>query len=66
MLAIKDPLDIDVAMAEQKAKCDQLLSHKNALIEELRADLKTMDLEYYDDLEKQVGFLENYSFVFSL
>lgn len=54
MLAIKDPLDIDAEMKEQKKKCDDLLAQKDALIAELKSDLKRMDEAYYADLEKQV------------
>ncbi|PZC70587.1 dynein regulatory complex protein 1 [Helicoverpa armigera] len=53
MLAIKDPLDIDAEMKEQKKKCDDLLAQKDALIAELKSDLKRMDEAYYADLEKQ-------------
>lgn len=54
MLAIKDPLDIDAEMKEQKRKCDTLMQQKNDLIMELKNDLKRMDEAYYEDLEKQV------------
>lgn len=54
MLAIKDPLDIDAEMKEQKKKCDKLLAQKDHLIAELKANLKKMDEDYYEDLEKQV------------
>lgn len=54
MLEIKDPLDIDAEMKEQKKKCDALLTQKDALIAELKSDLKRMDEAYYEDLEKQV------------
>ncbi|KAF9805264.1 hypothetical protein SFRURICE_014015 [Spodoptera frugiperda] len=53
MLEIKDPLDIDAEMKEQKKKCDALLTQKDALIAELKSDLKRMDEAYYEDLEKQ-------------
>ncbi|XP_049871921.1 dynein regulatory complex protein 1-like [Pectinophora gossypiella] len=53
MLSIKDPLDIDVAMKEQKVKCDELLAMKDSLIDQLKNDLKSMDIAYYEDLEKQ-------------
>ncbi|RVE42408.1 hypothetical protein evm_012945 [Chilo suppressalis] len=53
MLEIKDPLDIDAAMKEQKKKCDDLLNQKNTLISELKDDLTRMDQAYYDDLDKQ-------------
>ncbi|KAF9416793.1 hypothetical protein HW555_005923 [Spodoptera exigua] len=53
MLEIKDPLDIDAEMKEQKKKCDALLAQKDALIAELKSDLKKMDEGYYEDLEKQ-------------
>uniref|UniRef100_A0A2A4JWG6 Dynein regulatory complex protein 1 n=1 Tax=Heliothis virescens TaxID=7102 RepID=A0A2A4JWG6_HELVI len=53
MLTIKDPLDIDAEMKEQKKKCDDLLAQKDALIAELKSDLKRMDEAYYEDLEKQ-------------
>lgn len=55
MLAIKDPLDIDAEMKEQKKKCDKLLAQKDQLIAELKANLKKMDEDYYEDLEKQVS-----------
>lgn len=54
MLHIKDPLDIDAAMKEQKLKCDELIQQKNLLIDELKDDLKNMDQSYYDDLATQV------------
>lgn len=54
MLVIKDPLDIDAEMKEQKRNCDALLEQKNQLIGELKDDLKGMDLAYYEDLDKQV------------
>lgn len=54
MLEIKDPLDIDAAIKEQKRRCDALLDQKNQLIDELKGDLKRMDQAYYDDLDKQV------------
>lgn len=54
MLSIKDPLDIDAEMKEQKKKCDRLLAQKDQLIGELKSDLKRMDEAYYEDLEKQV------------
>ncbi|XP_022822853.1 dynein regulatory complex protein 1 isoform X2 [Spodoptera litura] len=53
MLQIKDPLDIDAEMKEQKKTCDALLEQKDALIAELKSDLKRMDEAYYEDLEKQ-------------
>ncbi|XP_073961538.1 dynein regulatory complex protein 1 isoform X2 [Choristoneura fumiferana] len=53
MMSIKDPLDIDAAMKEQKRKCDALLEQKSKLISELKQDLKLMDIAYYDDLDKQ-------------
>ncbi|KAJ0174630.1 hypothetical protein K1T71_009738 [Dendrolimus kikuchii] len=53
MLIIKDPLDIDAEMKEQKQKCDELLAQKNELIAELKSDLKKMDAAYYEDLDKQ-------------
>ncbi|KAL0871228.1 hypothetical protein ABMA27_004989 [Loxostege sticticalis] len=53
MLEIKDPLDIDAAIKEQKRRCDALLDQKNQLIDELKGDLKRMDQAYYDDLDKQ-------------
>ncbi|XP_028168765.1 dynein regulatory complex protein 1 [Ostrinia furnacalis] len=53
MLEIKDPLDIDAAIKEQKRRCDDLLDEKNQLIDELKGDLKRMDQAYYDDLDKQ-------------
>lgn len=54
MLEIKDPLDIDAAIKEQKQRCDALLEQKNQLIDQLKADLKKMDIGYYEDLDKQV------------
>lgn len=54
MLTIKDPLDIDAAMKEQKVQCDLLLEQKNALIDALKDDLKKMDVAYFEDLDKQV------------
>nr|XP_026495568.1 dynein regulatory complex protein 1 [Vanessa tameamea] len=53
MLAIKDPLDIDAAIKEQKRKCDVVLKQKEKLIDELKQDLKKMDNAYYEDLDKQ-------------
>ncbi|XP_061718867.1 dynein regulatory complex protein 1 [Cydia pomonella] len=53
MLAVKDPLDIQAAMKEQKDKCDFLLAQKTKMVDELKNDLKLMDIAYYDDLEKQ-------------
>ncbi|CAH4029957.1 unnamed protein product [Pieris brassicae] len=53
MLQIKDPLDIDAAIKEQKEKCDNLLDQKNELIADLKNELKRMDESYYEDLEKQ-------------
>ncbi|XP_072944853.1 dynein regulatory complex protein 1-like [Epargyreus clarus] len=53
MLEIKDPLDIDAEIKEQKQKCDELLAQKNQLISELKQDLKRMDEGYYEDLDKQ-------------
>lgn len=54
MLSIKDPLDIDAEMKEQKKKCDDLLAQKDSLIAEVKGDLKAKDESYYKDLEKQV------------
>lgn len=54
MLSIKDPLDIDAEMKEQKRKCDELLKQKDDLIAQLKNDLKRLDTAYYDDLQKQV------------
>lgn len=54
MLEIKDPLDIDAAIKEQKRKCENLLEQKDKLINELKEDLKRMDESYYEDLYKQV------------
>ncbi|XP_063537087.1 dynein regulatory complex protein 1 [Cydia strobilella] len=53
MLAVKDPLDIQAAMKEQKDQCDFLLAQKIKMVDELKNDLKLMDIAYYDDLEKQ-------------
>ncbi|XP_045774505.1 dynein regulatory complex protein 1 isoform X1 [Maniola jurtina] len=53
MFEIKDPLDIDAAIKEQKRKCDDLLAQKDQLIDNLKSDLKKMDLAYYEDLDKQ-------------
>ncbi|CAH2092948.1 unnamed protein product [Euphydryas editha] len=53
MLEIKDPLDIDAAIKEQKRKCEKLLEQKDKLIYELKEDLKRMDESYYEDLYKQ-------------
>ncbi|XP_050347697.1 dynein regulatory complex protein 1 homolog [Nymphalis io] len=53
MLGIKDPLDIDAAIKEQKRKCEVLLEQKDKLINELKHDLKNMDNAYYEDLDKQ-------------
>lgn len=55
MLKVRDPLDIDAAMKEQKDKCDELLLTKNNLVDFIKNDLKNMDIAYYEDLEKQVG-----------
>lgn len=55
MLSIRDPLDIDAEMKEQKKKCDEMLAQKDALIAEVKGELKKMDEAYYRDLEKQVG-----------
>lgn len=54
MLKIKDPLDIDLEINEQRKKCDALLEQKNKLIEDLKHELKRTDDAYYDDLDKQV------------
>ncbi|XP_041982173.1 dynein regulatory complex protein 1 isoform X2 [Aricia agestis] len=53
MLSIKDPLEIDAEMKEQKRKCDELLAQKNSLLNDLKSDLKQMDRTYYKDLEIQ-------------
>ncbi|XP_013179690.1 PREDICTED: dynein regulatory complex protein 1 [Papilio xuthus] len=53
MLKIKDPLDIDVEISEQRKKCDALLEQKNKLIEDLKLELKRTDDAYYEDLDKQ-------------
>ncbi|CAG4952000.1 unnamed protein product [Colias eurytheme] len=53
MLKIRDPLDIDAAIKEQKQRCDELLEQKNNLIADLKLELKRMDESYYEDLEKQ-------------
>ncbi|CAG9564696.1 unnamed protein product [Danaus chrysippus] len=53
MLEIKDPLDIDAAIKEQRIKCQELLEQKDNLIAELKQDLNRMDVGYYEDLEKQ-------------
>ncbi|XP_013148112.1 PREDICTED: dynein regulatory complex protein 1 [Papilio polytes] len=53
MLKIKDPLDIDLEINEQRKKCDALLEQKNKLIEDLKHELKRTDDAYYDDLDKQ-------------
>lgn len=55
MLTIKDPLDIEAEMKQQKQNCDELLAQKNELIAELKSDLTRMDAAYYEDLEKQVN-----------
>lgn len=54
MSELKDPLDIDAAMKEQKAKCDDLLERKNQVISDIKEFLKDMDVGYYEDLDKQV------------
>ncbi|CAG9111872.1 unnamed protein product [Plutella xylostella] len=53
MSELKDPLDIDAAMKEQKAKCDDLLERKNQVISDIKEFLKDMDVGYYEDLDKQ-------------
>ncbi|XP_068618005.1 dynein regulatory complex protein 1-like [Battus philenor] len=53
MLEIKDPLDIDAEINNQKQKCAALLEQKNQLIEELKQDLQSTDRAYYEDLKKQ-------------
>ncbi|CAH0725742.1 unnamed protein product, partial [Brenthis ino] len=53
MLALKDPLDIDAEINEQRMKCQDLLEQKDNLINELKQDLNRMDNAYYEDLEKQ-------------
>ncbi|KPJ18758.1 Coiled-coil domain-containing protein 164 [Papilio machaon] len=53
MLKIKDPLDIDLEISEQRKKCDALLEQKNKLIEDLKLELKRTDEAYYEDLDKQ-------------
>ncbi|KAI5642134.1 sperm tail domain-containing protein [Phthorimaea operculella] len=53
MMSIKDPLDIDAAIKEQKVKADELLQRKTNLIDQLKADLHIMDLQYHEDLLKQ-------------
>ncbi|CAK1555615.1 unnamed protein product [Leptosia nina] len=53
MLQVKDPLDIDAAIKEQKQRCDELLEQKNELIAVLKHELKRMDDSYYEDLQKQ-------------
>ncbi|KAJ2945641.1 hypothetical protein O0L34_g468 [Tuta absoluta] len=53
MMNIKDPLDIDAAVKDQKLKADELLQKKTNLIDQLKADLKTMDINYHEDLQKQ-------------
>ncbi|XP_039756314.1 dynein regulatory complex protein 1 [Pararge aegeria] len=53
MFEIKDPLDIEASIKEQKGKCDELLAQKDQLIDELKSDLKKMDMAYYEDLDKQ-------------
>lgn len=59
MLEIRDPLDIDAAIKEQKLKCENLLEQKDKLINELKDDLKRMDESYYEDLDKQVNQIPN-------
>lgn len=56
MLKIQDPLDIDAAMKEQQNRCDELLKIKDSLINKLKGDLKRMDEDYYEDLQKQVTY----------
>ncbi|CAH2043696.1 unnamed protein product, partial [Iphiclides podalirius] len=53
MLKIKDPLDIDVEINNQRKKCEALLEQKNQLIDELKQELKRTDDAYYEDLDKQ-------------
>ncbi|XP_075980358.1 dynein regulatory complex protein 1-like [Anticarsia gemmatalis] len=53
ILSVKDPLDIDAEMKEQKKKCDALLQQKDDLIAQVKSDLKRMDEAYYEDLDKQ-------------
>ncbi|CAK1586986.1 unnamed protein product [Parnassius mnemosyne] len=53
MLKIKDPLDIDYEIKNQKEKCEALLEQKNQLITELKEELKRTDDAYYEDLDKQ-------------
>lgn len=55
-MAVKDPLDIEAEMIEQKQKCDFLLNQKNDLIGYLKNELKRMDDAYFEDLNKQVTY----------
>lgn len=57
MLKIKDPLDIDVEVNNQRKKCDALLEQKDQLIDELKYELKRADYAYYEDLDKQVSLV---------
>ncbi|CAG4942479.1 unnamed protein product [Parnassius apollo] len=53
MLKLKDPLDIDYEIKNQKEKCDALLEQKSQLISELKEELKRTDDAYFEDLDKQ-------------
>lgn len=60
-MKLKDPLEIDAAIEEQRQRCDTLLEQKNKLISDLKENLDQMDENYYIDLEKQVY---SYKFIY--
>ncbi|GBP16733.1 Dynein regulatory complex protein 1 [Eumeta japonica] len=53
MLEIRDPLDAEEAMQQQRERCDRLLAKKDELIDYLKQDLKQMDEDYYEGLDIQ-------------
>ncbi|XP_058806553.1 dynein regulatory complex protein 1 [Phymastichus coffea] len=73
ILQSNDPLDIKTQMDMQKDKCDEVLAKKDAVIEELKMQLRRADDEYMDDqsrqktdisllierIENQMGSMEN-------
>ena len=46
-------------LVSQKQLCDEMISEKEKLIDELQEDLKQKDDQYVKDLRKQVNYLNH-------
>ncbi|KAK2580856.1 hypothetical protein KPH14_005933 [Odynerus spinipes] len=53
ILSSKDPLDIHEEMIAQNARCLELLSKKDEVIAELKAELENADVKFVEDTKKQ-------------